>query len=98
MNIALTLKLERTLTKKAERQGITPELLALHALKTLYAASLASSDKLNESDGNILADLMAARTGRTDSRKQNGGKMSSFSTDEDSFGEHLEEKREQGRL
>lgn len=98
MNISLTPELERALTEKAEQQGTTPELLALHDLKTLYIASPASTHKLDGIDGKILADFLANRTGRTDSRKQNGGKPSQLSIDENSFGEHLEEKREQGHL
>ena len=98
MNIALTPELEQALTEKAEQQGTTPELMALHALEMLYPASSAASGKLNEADGEILADFLANRTGRTDSRKRNGGKTSQLSTDEQSFSEHLEEKRRQGHL
>ena len=94
MTITLTPELELALMERAERQGTTPELLALHDLNTLYVNSTAS----DHVEGKLLADFLAGRTGRTDSRKQNGGQSSCLSEDEDSFSEYLEEKRRQGHL
>lgn len=94
MDISLTPELESALAERAKRLGTTPELAALHDLQTLYAPARLS----DQADGTQLANYLASRIGRTDSRKQNDGRASTLSTDEEGFGSHLEEKRRQGHL
>jgi len=94
MTITLTPEIERALTARANQQGTTPELLALHDLQELYADT-APPDPF---EGKSLADVLAGRIGTVDSRKNNGGQPSQLSTDKESFTDYLVEKRKQGRL
>ena len=100
MDITLTPELEQAVTQQAALQGMTPELLVLHDLLALYTSTRQEmpSRPDGQADGLILADFLAKKTGRTDSREYNGGQPSRLSSDEDSFGASLEEKRRQGRL
>ena len=54
MTITLTPEIERALTVKANQQGTTPELLALHDMHDLYADTIAP-DPYN---GKTLAELL----------------------------------------
>ena len=100
MDITLTPELEQAVTQRATQQGTTPELLVLHELLALYTSTRQQmpSRPDGQADGQILADFLVKKTGRTDSRKYNDGQPSRLSSDEDSFGESLEEKRRQGQL
>ncbi len=95
MTITLTADLERTLTEQAEKQGTTPELLALHDLNELYTQKASASDRFA---GKTLAEVLAGRTGTIRSSEHTGIAVSHLSEDEDSFGISLEEKRQQGHL
>ncbi len=94
MTITLTPEIERALTARANQQGTTPELLALHDLQELYAESPAP----DPFEGKSLADVLAGHIGVINSRKNNGSEPSQLSADKDSFTEYLVEKRRQGRL
>ena len=94
MTITLPPNLERTLTERAEPQGTTPELLALHDLRELYADAHSSECVA----GQTLADVLAGRTGTIRSSEHTGIPVSHLSEDEESFGDYLREKRRQGRL
>ena len=94
MTITLTPEIERALTARANQQGTTPELLAQHDLKELYAET-ASPDPF---EGKSLADVLARHIGTIRSSEHTGMEISHLSTDKESFPEYLVEKRRQGRL
>ena len=96
MTITLTAELERALTERAERQGTTPELLALSDLQALYVLEATPQ---GEAQGRTLADVLAGRLGAIDSSAHTGGQPSRLSEDDGrSFSDHLAEKRRQNRL
>jgi hypothetical protein len=94
MTITLTPEIERALTARANQQGTTPELLALHDLRELYADA-AVPDPF---EGKSLADVLAGHIGTIRSSEHTGIEVSHLSTDKESFTEYLVEKRKQGRL
>ncbi len=96
MTITLTQDIANVLTERAAREGTTPELLALHDLRQLYAPDLSRGQRL---DGKTLADVLAGHLGSVDSSARLGGQPSRLSEDEgQSFADHLAEKRRQERL
>jgi hypothetical protein len=95
MTITLTPDIEQALTERAELQGTTPELLALHDLRVLYASEAALAD----TGSKTLAEMLAGHLGTVDSSEIMGGFPSYLSEDDGrSFADHLTEKRQQGRL
>ncbi len=94
MTITLTPEIERALTARANQQGTTPELLALHDLQELYAEAPAP----DPFEGKSLADVLAGHIGTVNSRENNGDQPSQLSNDKKSFPDYLVEKRKQGRL
>ena len=93
MTITLTPDIERAVKRRAERQGTTPELLALNDLRGLYAEEPAVEDGPEDLAGKTLADVLKGRTGTRAS-----GQPSRLSEDEHSFADHLAQKRAEGRL
>ena len=96
MTITLTQDIERALTERAQRQGTTPELLALNDLRSLYVPE---EQVEGPSVGKTLADVLAGHLGTVDSSARTGGRPSRLSEDDgSSFAAHLAEKRRQGHL
>jgi len=86
MTITLTPDIERAVKKRAERQGTTPELLALNDLRWLYAEDPTDGQAVEQPfAGKTLADVLKGRTGTRAS-----GQPSRLSEDEHSFADHLE--------
>ncbi len=94
MTITLTPEIERALTARANQQGTTPELLALHDLKELYADPVPP----DPFEGKSLADVLAGHIGTIRSSEHTGIEVSHLSTDKESFTDYLVEKRKQGQL
>lgn len=95
MTITLPPEIERALTARANQQGTTPELLALHDLHELYAEATPPPDPF---EGKSLADVLAGHIGTIRSSEHTGIEVSHLSTDKESFPDYLVEKRKQGRL
>ena len=94
MTITLTPEIERALRARANEQGTTPELLALHDLQELYAEAVPP----DPFEGKSLADMLAGHIGTIRSSEHTGIEVSHLSTDKESFPDYLVEKRKQGRL
>ncbi len=77
MTITLTPDLERVLAARAERQGTTPELLALHDLHELYQKEEQPTEE--QFDGKTLVDVLAGRTGTIRSSEYTGVQRSHLS-------------------
>ena len=100
MIITLTPDLEIALARHAERQGTTPELLALHDLHELYKEKQSEEAQTEEQfAGKTLADVLAGRIGVIRSSEHTGVPTSYLSESEgEGFADHLAEKRRHGRL
>lgn len=85
MTIILTTDLERVLAARAERQGTTPELLALHDLHELYKEEQAADEQFA---GKTLAEVLAGRTGTIRSSEYTGVCPSHLSEKSWSLSEH----------
>jgi len=94
MTITLTPEIERALKAWADKQGATPEILALHELSKICVETVTP----DPFEGKTLADVLAGMTGIVRSSENTGIKPSKLSTDKTSFTDHLVEKRKQGRL
>ena len=87
----------------AEAQGMNERDLLRTLVEQRYAtASARPQGDGSEPDttglGRTLRDRLAPYIGAIDSSKTNGGDVSRLSEDERAFGEHLEQKRREGRL
>ena len=81
MTITLTPEIERALMTRANQQGTTPELLALHDMHELYADIIVPGPF----EGKTLADVLAGHIGTIRSSEHIGKEVSHLSEDEESF-------------
>ena len=96
MKITLTPDIEKALAEQARRQGATPEMLALDALREQFVCSGAPEIPVNEEA--TLADFLAGHIDViTSSEKVPGGARLSEDAGK-KFAAGLVKKRQQGRL
>jgi hypothetical protein len=96
MDITLTPEIERELVEEARKLGVTPESLALAALRDRFVT--AGSGASNARDGQTLAEALGNLIGVLDSSEfvPGGARMSEDIREK--FTDYLVEKRRQGRL
>lgn len=82
MTITLTPVIERALRAQADKQGTTPEMLALHELGKICVEAATP----NPFEGKTLADMLVGMTGIVRSSENTGIKPSKLSTSK--AGEH----------
>ena len=91
MTITITPEIERGLTEEAQRQGMTPETLALYALQERFGADIQETQK--DTPESSAYNLFAGRIGRIHG---GGGNWSEDTGTK--FADGMEEKRRQGHL
>lgn len=96
MKLTLTPDIEHALTEYARRQGTTPEILALDALRERFVNSVNTEVPAEEQEN--LADFLADHLGVLSSSEyvSGGARMSEDSGKK--FAAGLVKKRQQGRL